>query len=53
LLRCMESGAVQILWASGQEIASIGAEVNPAMEPPMRQQRKSNHLSRTLTGRRH
>ena len=35
--------------ASGEEIASIGAEVNPTMERPMPQQRKPNDLSRSLT----
>src|SRR5216684_1680315 len=42
------SVVVQILWASGEEIISIGADVNRATEAPMPQQRKPNDLSRSL-----
>jgi hypothetical protein len=34
--------------ASGEEIISIGADVNRATEAPMPQQRKPNDLSRSL-----
>jgi hypothetical protein len=49
LLRLLTAGYVQILWGErGEEITSIGADVNRATEPPMPQQRKPNDLSRSL-----
>ena len=48
LLRCMSLLLCRSYGASGEEIISIGADVNRATEAPMPQQRKPNDLSRSL-----